>query len=121
MQADADKMKAIISKNGYKKLSVEKAAEDAGLIDWYDMVCSHLSDAIHPSASSLEEDIIRDSEENIKVLKNEPEIHEYDYLYMTAIDTMRQANIAISQIFGLDISTFDKEVSVKLREFSDSL
>jgi len=113
----AKEVKEKIAKKNFKKISVAQAAEDAGLISWYDTAYSLLSNTVHSSVRSLEEALDLDGEKNLRALKNEPGLDEFDHLYATAIEAMLYANIAIANIFGIDIEKFSKEIYNKIKEF----
>jgi hypothetical protein len=116
IKAKAKEVKENIMKNNFKKLSIAQIAEDAGLISWYDTAYSLLSNTVHSSVRSLEEALDLDGEKNLRALKNEPSFDEFDHLYATAIEAMLYANIAIANIFKIDIESFINETYNIIKE-----
>jgi hypothetical protein len=114
-------IKEHIKKNQIKKVGVEDAARDAGLIDWYDTVYSLLSSTVHASVRSLEEALEVDNKRNITTLKNEPELKELGHLYTVALEAMQFAIIAMAEIFGIDVKDFIQDLSKKIKEFAVKL
>jgi hypothetical protein len=111
----ADEVKEIISKNNFKKIGIMRAAADAGLIDWYDTAYTLLSGTVHASVRSLETSIVFDHELDLKELKNEPEIDGFENLFATALEAMKYAIAAISEIFQIDTKAFVEELFQKIK------
>jgi len=121
IQAKADEVKERISKNDFKKISIIQSAEDAGLIDWYDTAYSCLSSTVHASVRSLETSLVFDHELDLKELKNEPEINGFEILFATALEAMKYAIVAISEIFQIDAKVFVEELLQKLKDFTEGM
>jgi hypothetical protein len=118
IQAKADEVKKIILKNDFKKISIIQSAEDAGLIDWYDTAYTLLSSTMHASVRSLEASLVLDHNYDIKELKNEPEINGFENLLSTALEAMKYAIVAVSEIFQIDTKVFVEELFQKLKDFT---
>ena len=116
-----DEVKHWISKQNIQKITIAQAALDAGLIDWYDTAYSFFSLTVHASVRSLEDSLVLDDQRNLRELKNEPELHELDHLFTTAIEVMKFAIIALSKIFKIDVNRFVEDLSEKLSKFAKDL
>ncbi len=121
IQAKADEVKEIISKNDFKKIGIVQSAEDAGLIDWYDTAYSYLSCTVHASVRSLETSLVFDHELDLKELKNEPEVDGFENLFATALEAMKYAIISISEIFQIETNVFVEELFQKLKDFTEEM
>lgn len=94
--------KEIIEGN-IKKFPTEQVAHKAGLHDWYDTVYAFSSSFVHTSARSLESHIVLKGEgEEIKELKNEPNIEGIIFPLSTGIEAMFVAISSICKIFCIN-------------------
>lgn len=117
----AEEVKHKISKHNFKRITVAQEAQHAGLKDWYDTAYPLFSMTVHASVRSLEDALVLDDQKNIRELKSEPELHELDHLFTTAIEVMKFAIIALSEIFKIDVNRFVENLSKKLSEFAKDL
>lgn len=96
-------IKQTIEQEKISKLSVEKAAEKAGLHDVYLTAYAILSGAVHTNVSDLESHLDYDEQENaIKGFKYGPSDEETRRIICLATMTMSEVLDTISQTFGED-------------------
>ena len=102
-----------------RKISAYEAAERAGMLDWYNVLYTITSGAVHTSARELEGNL-GIVEGNVKAISFAPNFKGLEDVYLASIESMLICVGAVIEIYDLPEDTIKDKLSARVRTLHDA-